>query len=101
MVSKQPPMFSIEKMDSEERHRQEDMAEFQKEQARLSARQHQMDTEHNADRDEVLALEQEVDFRVNEAIRHAQTTIEESMREIEEVGDILGDRAVLLEQIRV
>ena len=56
--------------------------EFQAQQNKVLARQHADDDEHALKYQKMLALEIEVDLKVNDAIRHAETEIQEAKVEI-------------------
>ena len=45
-------------------------------------------------------IENEVDAKVQDAIRHAEAALQEAEHEVDEVAELLGDQGVLLERIR-
>lgn len=73
MYSEEPDGGDTQMMSNEER--QKAMQVFQKEQAEHLRRQHELDNEHNAEREQVLKLEEVVDEKVADAIRHAEEAI--------------------------
>lgn len=75
--------------------------DFNVEQNQILIHHHEEDAKHDHDRERVLHLEAEVDLKIELAIRRAQQTISQSEAEYQNVEQMLGDEAVLLEKIRI
>ena len=70
--------------------------EFQTEQNKVLARQHEDNERHAVEYQQMLQLEIEVDEKIQDAIRHAEIEIQEANAEIAEVNVLLGVKTELL-----
>ena len=67
----------------------------------MLVRQHEENDEHDDAYESFQQLENEVDSKVEDALRNAANVIGEAEDEVVEVEEMLGDQGVLLERIRI